>query len=75
MRQQPELQDSYGLLQRYHLEDLMTPREFFYPRVALDFYQSMPTRGVLSPTAIHFTIDRRHGVLEAKHIAEALQIP
>ncbi|RVX11503.1 Gag-Pol polyprotein [Vitis vinifera] len=43
--------------------------------VALDFYQSMTTRGVLSPTAIHFTIDRRHGVLEAKHIAEALQIP
>ena len=53
----------------------MTPCEFFYPRVALDFYQSMTTRGVLSPTAIHFTIDRRHGVLEAKHIAEALQIP
>ncbi|KAL6346939.1 hypothetical protein AAG906_005999 [Vitis piasezkii] len=37
-RQQPELQDSYGLLQRYHLKQLMTPREFFYPRVALDFY-------------------------------------
>ncbi|RVW89385.1 hypothetical protein CK203_045513 [Vitis vinifera] len=44
----------------YHLEHLMTPREFFYPRVALDFYQSMTTRGVSSPTAIHFTIDGRH---------------
>ncbi|RVW38729.1 hypothetical protein CK203_077535 [Vitis vinifera] len=43
MRQQPELRDSYDLLQ--------------------------------SPTAIHFSIDGRHGVLEAKHIAEALQIP
>ena len=53
----------------------MTPREFFYPRVALDFYQSMTTRGVPSPTAIHFTIDGRHGVLKARHIAEALQIP
>ena len=53
----------------------MTPREFFYPKVALDFYQSMTTRGVSSPTVIHFTIDGRHGVLEAKHIAEALQIP
>ena len=43
MRQQSELQDSFGLLQRYHLEGLMTPREFFYPRVAMDFYQSMTT--------------------------------
>ena len=53
----------------------MTPREFFYPRVALNFYQSMTTRGVPSPTTIHFTIDRRHGILKARHIAEALQIP
>ena len=53
----------------------MTPREFFYPRVALEFYQSMTTRGVQSPTAIHFTIDGRHGVLEARQIAEALHIP
>ena len=53
----------------------MTPREFFYPRVALNFYQSMTTHGVLSPTAIHFTIARRHGIIEAKHIIEALQIP
>ena len=35
----------------------------------------MTTRGVLSHTAIHFSIDGRHGVLEARHIAEALQIP
>ena len=52
----------------------MTPCEFFYPRVALDFYQSMTTHGVPSPIAIHFSIDGRHGVLEARHIAEALQI-
>ena len=53
----------------------MTPREFFYPKLELDFYQSMTTRGVPSPTSIHFTIDRRHGILEARDIAEALQIP
>ena len=53
----------------------MTPLEFFYPRVALDFYWSMTTRGVSSPTSIHFTIDGRHGILEARDIAEALQIP
>ena len=53
----------------------MTPHEFFYPRVALDFYHSMTTRGVPSPTSIHFTINGRHGTLEARHIVEALQIP
>ena len=37
-RQQPELRDSFYLLQRYHMEHLMTPRDFLYPRVALDFY-------------------------------------
>ena len=35
----------------------------------------MTTRGVSSPTSIHFTIDGCHGILEAKDIAEALQIP
>ena len=53
----------------------MTPREFFYPRVAMDFYQSMTTQDAQSPTAIHFSIDGRQGILEAKHIAEALHIP
>ena len=53
----------------------MTSLKFFYPRVTLDFYQSMTTHGVPSPTAIHFNIDGRHGVLKAKHIVEALQIP
>ncbi|RVW21572.1 hypothetical protein CK203_115640 [Vitis vinifera] len=74
-RPMPKLQDSFGLLQRYHLECLLTPREFFYPRVAIDFYQSMTTQGSRSPTIIHFSIDGRQGILEAKHIAEALHIP
>ena len=52
----------------------MTPREFFYPRVALDFYLSMTNHGVRSPTAIHFSIDGHPSVLEVRHIAEALQI-
>ncbi|RVW59061.1 hypothetical protein CK203_111530 [Vitis vinifera] len=60
---------------RYHLEHLMTPRDFFYPSVALDFYQSMTTHRVRDPTVIHFTIDGRHGILGARHIAEALRIP
>ena len=52
----------------------MTPREFFYPRVALEFYQSMTTHGFRSLTAIHFSIDGRLGVLKAKQIAKALRI-
>ncbi|RVX01275.1 hypothetical protein CK203_031343 [Vitis vinifera] len=31
LRQQPELRDSFRLLQRYHMEDLLTPRQFYYP--------------------------------------------
>nr|CAN59855.1 hypothetical protein VITISV_007249 [Vitis vinifera] len=74
-RQQPELRDSFRLLQRYHLEYLMTLRDFFYPRIALDFYQSMTTRCIQNPNVIHFTIDGHHGILGARHIAEALYIP
>ena len=75
MRQQLKLRDSFELLQRYHLKHLMTPREFFYPRVALEFYQSMTTHGSRSPTAIYFSIDGRQSILEARHIAETLHIP
>ena len=70
-----ELKDSFHLLQRYHMEHLMTPRDFFYPRVALEFYQSMTVHQVQDPTVIHFTIDGRHGILRARHIVEALHIP
>ena len=52
----------------------MTPRDFFYPRVTLDFYQSMTMHRDRDPTVIHFTIDGRHGILRARHIAEALHI-
>nr|CAN79586.1 hypothetical protein VITISV_009563 [Vitis vinifera] len=64
-RLQPQLRDSFHLLRR----------DFFYPRVAMDFYQSMTTHHVRDPTVIHFTIDGRHGILGARHIAEALRIP
>ena len=52
----------------------MTPREFFYPKVALYFYQSMTTHGPRSPIAIHFSIDGRQSILEVKHVAKALHI-
>ncbi|RVW61850.1 putative mitochondrial protein [Vitis vinifera] len=68
-RLQLELRDSFHLLQRYHMEHLMTPRDFFYPHIALDFYQSMTTHQVRDPTIIHFTIDGRH---EERSFLEAL---
>ena len=52
----------------------MTPRDFFYPRVALDFYQFTTTHQVRDPTVIHFTIDGHHCILGARHIVEALRI-
>ncbi|RVW84625.1 hypothetical protein CK203_044657 [Vitis vinifera] len=75
LRQQTDLRDSYSLLERYHLVPFMTPPQFFYPRVVLDFYQSMTTRGVPVPASILFTIDGRQGILGARQIAEAFHIP
>ena len=34
-RLQPKLRDSFHLLQRYHMEHLLTPRDFFYPRIVI----------------------------------------
>ena len=62
----PEPADSFRLLLRYHMEQLLAPRDFFYPRVAMDFYQSMTTKQVRDPTLIHFTIDGRHDILGAR---------
>ena len=31
----PELADSFRLLRRYHMEQLLAPRDFFYPRVVM----------------------------------------
>ena len=53
----------------------MTPRQFFYPRVVIDFYQSMTSRGEHNPTAIRFTIDDRQGILRAADIVAAFHLP
>ena len=42
-RLRPELAYLFHLLHRYRMEHLLTPRDFFYPQVATDFYQSMTT--------------------------------
>ena len=45
----PRFRDSMRLITQYSLLPFMTPRQFYYPRVVLQFYHSMTSRGVPSP--------------------------
>ena len=65
------------LIEHYSLLPFMTPRQFYYPRVVLQFYHSMTSRGAPSPLELRFTIDDHPGVLRAADISAALglQIP
>ena len=67
--------DSMRLIWQYSLLPFMTPRQFFYPRVVLEFYHTMTSWGVLSPLEIRFSIDGSPGVLRAADIAAALGLP
>ena len=69
-----EFSDSMRLVQRYSLESFMTPRQFFYPRVVIEFYHTMTSKREPNPTAIHFTIDGRPGILRAIDIADAFNL-
>ena len=57
----PKLRDSMLLVQRYHLEPFMVPRQFYYPRVVIEFYHTMTSRREANPTALHFSIYGRQG--------------
>ena len=70
-----ELRDSMLLVQRYSLEPFMTPRRFFYPRVVIEFYHTMTSRRVPNPTALHFSIEDRPGILRALDIAATFNLP
>ena len=52
----------------------MTPHRFFYPRVVIEFYQTMTSKGDPNPTALYFTIDGREGILRAIDIAAAFNL-
>ena len=69
-----KLRDSIQLVKRYSLEPFMTPRQFFYPRVVIEFYHTMTSRQGPNPTAIHFSIDGRPGILRATDIAVAFNL-
>ena len=53
----------------------MTPHRFFYPRVAIGFYHTMTSRRKSNPTALHFSIDGRPGILRASDIATTFNLP
>ena len=63
------------LVHRYSLLPFMTPRQFFYPRVVLEFYHTMTSRGVSNPMQLQFSVDGRLGSLRASDITAALGLP
>ena len=68
----PRFRDSMRLIEHYSLLPFMTSRQFYYPRVVLQFYHSMTSRGAPSPLELRFTIDDQPGVLRALDISAAL---
>ena len=68
----PRFRDSMRLIEHYSLLPFMTPRQFYYPGVVLQFYHSMTSRGAPSPLELRFSIDGRPGVLRAVDISAAL---
>ena len=69
-----DLRDSMQLVQRYSLEPFMTPCQFFYPRVVIEFYHTMTSKREPNST-IHFTIDGRPGILRATDIVATFNLP
>ena len=68
----PRFRESMRLIEHYFLLPFRTPRQFYYPRVVLQFYHSMTSRGAPSPLELRFSIDNRPGVLRAADISAAL---
>ena len=52
----------------------MTPCRYYYPRVVIEFYHTMTSRIQANPTALHFSIDGRPGILRAFDITVALHL-
>ena len=71
----PRFRDSMRLITQYSLLPFMTSRQFYYPRVVLQFYHSMTSRGVPSLLELWFSIEDNQGVLRAADISAALGMP
>ena len=72
LRADPRFRDSMRLIEDYSLLAFMTPRQYYYPRVVLQFYHSMTSQGAAGPLELQFSIDDRPGVLRAADISAAL---
>ena len=72
LRADPRFRDSMRLIEDYSLLAFMTPRQYYYPQVVLQFYHSMTSRGADGPRELQFSIDDRRGVLRAADISAAL---
>ena len=53
----------------------MTLRRYFYHRIVIEFYHTMTSKREANPTALHFSIDGRPGILRASDITTALHLP
>ena len=53
----------------------MVSLQYYYPRVVTEFYHTMTSRREANPTALHFHIDGRPGILRASDITTALHLP
>ena len=71
----PRLRDSMRMITQYSLLPFMTPQQFYYPRVVLEFYHTMTSRGVSSPMELRLSIDGLPGVLRAVDIIASLGLP
>ena len=71
----PRFRDSMRLITQYSLLSFMTLWQFYYPRVMLEFYHTMTSRGVPSPLKLRFSVDGHLGVLQATDITAALGLP
>ena len=52
----------------------MTPHQFFYPWVVIEFYHTMTSRIAPNPIAIHFSMDDRARILRATDIAATFNL-
>ena len=68
----PRFRDSMRLIEDYSLLPFMTPRLYYYPRVVLQFYHSMTSRGAAGPLELQLSIDDRPRVLRAADISADL---
>ena len=67
--------DSIRLVHRYSLLPFMTPRQFFYPWVVLEFYHTMTSRGVSNQMQLQLSIDCRPGILRSSDITVGIGLP